>query len=743
MSTREKTIYNALPKLPTYNFPELNEPASHRRRQLCVVGADGTRGVLDAPGARLADAPMEDGCGIPVQVILDHFPDWQTLDDKVLRLFAYYVEQVSESMIEEERVRKVVVHYHLADGTLRLAETPAVVNSGLRKGATVSRFKPENVDIFSLCVGSSLHCRGIDYELVDCDAATREFFEVMGIPQPDALDYPYDKFEASKAPRPMGVKDEQHVEMKRAVEVRAAVLAGTHASLLTTEERAAARGFFENDGNVLRFYAVWDRRQFRIQYYLADNTISIMFDAAPNAGRDTAPVFLRRGKIPKDTCALLRQTETLNRPVGPAPEYVTWADLRTGATVDLNTRPFFIYDCDEHTRQFMAAQGVDMTVCPRPQSEQDDYAASKHRPSKDERESSGRSGSQKRFGASAMVFDESTGDKDPVQMARFAQDVFRFVGRVACPRETDTGRRFIVSYFLSDDTVSVYELVVRNSGHVGGKIFARRTVAGIDSPRKLAVGQVVLLDGVGYALDAMDDRTRRDVEAGMPDNLDDEHFRIADLIATARQAALQRFNRTQDLFRHYASSGTMGLARDNMVEVFADAGLHPSAADMDAVMARVDSDGDGWVSLADFTDRFLAQQFTSDFRPHSTLAALVAVGGDPDAKMVPRGPIRSAEAIAGQATAERQADAAFRKFLTLTEARRTLLTRSFRSVAEGTYDGSLSVTDFVTCVTERLRVPMTEDEVGALVYKFFYLKGLPNWTARRLPFSEVQRLVLL
>ena len=37
----------------------------------------------------------------------------------------------------------------------------------------------------------------------------------------------------------------------------------------------------------------------------------------------------------------------------------------------------------------------------------------------------------------------------------------------------DVGRRFIVSYFLSDDTLSVFEPPQRNSGVIGGKFLER------------------------------------------------------------------------------------------------------------------------------------------------------------------------------------------------------------------------------------------------------------------------------
>lgn len=38
---------------------------------------------------------------------------------------------------------------------------------------------------------------------------------------------------------------------------------------------------------------------------------------------------------------------------------------------------------------------------------------------------------------------------------------------------TDVGRQFIVQYFMADDTISVFEPPVRNSGILGGKFLER------------------------------------------------------------------------------------------------------------------------------------------------------------------------------------------------------------------------------------------------------------------------------
>lgn len=42
--------------------------------------------------------------------------------------------------------------------------------------------------------------------------------------------------------------------------------------------------------------------------------------------------------------------------------------------------------------------------------------------------------------------------------------------------ESDRDRRFIVSYFLADDTVAIFEPPMRNSGIIGGKFLERSVV---------------------------------------------------------------------------------------------------------------------------------------------------------------------------------------------------------------------------------------------------------------------------
>jgi len=52
-----------------------------------------------------------------------------------------------------------------------------------------------------------------------------------------------------------------------------------------------------------------------LHYYLADDTVEIREMFAANAGRDVAPTFLRRGRLPKKVEPLRRPGELVDRTV--------------------------------------------------------------------------------------------------------------------------------------------------------------------------------------------------------------------------------------------------------------------------------------------------------------------------------------------------------------------------------------------------------------------------------------------
>lgn len=55
-------------------------------------------------------------------------------------------------------------------------------------------------------------------------------------------------------------------------------------------------------------------------------------------------------------------------------------------------------------------------------------------------------------------------------------NVLRFMAKMESARPIDENRYFIISYFLCDDTILVYEPPQRNSGIIGGKFLERNRI---------------------------------------------------------------------------------------------------------------------------------------------------------------------------------------------------------------------------------------------------------------------------
>jgi hypothetical protein len=65
-------------------------------------------------------------------------PAWVRHDREVLRFYAYFKEAVHDNPSENFRVRKLVVMFHLDDGTTFVNE-PKVENSGINQGVFLKR----------------------------------------------------------------------------------------------------------------------------------------------------------------------------------------------------------------------------------------------------------------------------------------------------------------------------------------------------------------------------------------------------------------------------------------------------------------------------------------------------------------------------------------------------------------------------------------------------------------------------
>lgn len=249
------------------------------------------------------------------------------------------------------------------------------------------------------------------------------------------------------------------------------------------------------DRKVLRFYAMWDDRdamfgevrKYLIHYYLVDDSVEIRECHQSNDGRDPFPVLLRRGRLPKNRYAVENSfpMAVMELTEHEVKEWFGPADFRVGETLFVNGRKFLVYDCDDFTRQYYMEQfnieqaknlfdadqhvpvgkkAVLPTDKPVPQIR---MSIPPHNGF----------GSLQDSMQNCLSLVPQPPKKDFIKMLENDNLALRYEATMQSSRQEDRDRRFIISYRLADDMISIFEPQQRNSGIIGGKFLERRRIA--------------------------------------------------------------------------------------------------------------------------------------------------------------------------------------------------------------------------------------------------------------------------
>ena len=226
--------------------------------------------------------------------------------------------------------------------------------------------------------------------------------------------------------------------------------------------------FLENDRKVLRFFCCWDdtdsvfgdRREMALHYFLADDTIEIREKIPQNSGRDCAPTFLKREKLPT----------TFNGVKGPGQdlgEYYLDKNLVLGGVINVYGRHVLLCDMDDFTKHYYATKYglTDFTPID---------TAGRAAPARiiEFPEYNGFGSEQDSLGSCISLIPKPP-KKDFKKLMAMDNMVLRFSARFDTAKPIDSDRRFIIYYYLADDKVLVYEPPLRNSGILGGKFMEK------------------------------------------------------------------------------------------------------------------------------------------------------------------------------------------------------------------------------------------------------------------------------
>ncbi|CAH8447582.1 unnamed protein product [Dicrocoelium dendriticum] len=152
-------------------------------------------------------------------------------------------------------------------------------------------------------------------------------------------------------------------------------------------------------------------------------------------------------------------------------EYFAPKDFRIGQSITILGRKFFLYDCDNFTKAWYY-QNFGLTDL-----KPIDVSVKEPEPIKKELPPYNGFGSLEDSLASMKSFMPHPPRMDYAKAVDYATKCLRYEARLDSVRPEDAHRRFILSYHLSDDMISIYETPQRNSGFPGGTYLKRARIA--------------------------------------------------------------------------------------------------------------------------------------------------------------------------------------------------------------------------------------------------------------------------
>jgi len=402
-------------------------------------------------------------------------PQWIKYDRMVLRFFAYFKESVHASQLENYRVRKCVIYFYLEDGSLHIAE-PRIENSGIPQGVFVKRHRVPKADgtvlgLEDLYVGAELSLYSRVFRIVDADDFTRMFYEKeLGAKLGNKEEYPLDPFTKKQTTKPAHFHKMMH-PMKLFMEASK----GKFISQISSTKQ-----FLDYDGKVLRFYCVWsddslygEKRPYIIHYFLADDTIEVVEIQQPNSGRQAFPALLKRQKLPKHAISNNPDLARIGvQGKDEKVEYYTSKDLKVGMTISVFTRELQLVGCDKFTQNYYVTQfGADPEDYHELVVEEEVEEVPKMIPP-----SHNGIGTEEDSLGSFLYLVPKVPKKDFKKLMENDGICLRYSAKFVDPQVEDKDRRFIITFYPSNDTVSVFEKFERNSGFQGGKFMERTRI---------------------------------------------------------------------------------------------------------------------------------------------------------------------------------------------------------------------------------------------------------------------------
>ncbi|XP_052867936.1 EF-hand domain-containing family member C2 [Anopheles cruzii] len=478
---------SGLPFLPGNTFQDIGRRKFHKshhfdqRNHVCIL-VDAKRPGIGGKPLLETDTPDYELPSLYPPRYAPSRPSWLEYDRQVLCFHGYFQE--------EHQVRKVRILYYLEDETMQISE-PRTLNSGIPQGCLVTRqriprpppYDGEFTSLLDLNINHTVQLFDRVYTVTGCDEFTRRFLNRLGVSVPGPVEQPTDPA----------------TELRKQQD--SAKLAKLPAYKIDTLGK-----FLQYDRKVLRFKGLWDDRasvfgdvhELEVLYHLSDETIEIKEKLPVNSGRDSNGMFLRRGRLPRTFDRLptmganipvtvlnvigggLRGGRYLTDCVGIGKtegDYYRDADLRIGARINVYGRTVLLTGCDQFTESYYReVYGLeDFTPLYGYSASREQFVSSR-RADRELPPFNGW-GTHEDSEGNCLTLEPKPPKIDFRKFVAYDRCSLRFGAQMVSNVRENNDRFFVISYHLSDDTISVYEIPIRNSGFRGGEFIKRRKLA--------------------------------------------------------------------------------------------------------------------------------------------------------------------------------------------------------------------------------------------------------------------------
>lgn len=301
---------------------------------------------------------------------------------------------------------------------------------------------------------------------------------------------------------------------------------------------------------MLTFKAYWDDRKteygyvhhLELNFYLADDTIEIR-EVQAEAGGEPGFLFLKRSKLPKHFENLPQPGESANFTVlnvlshrfllDPLNEKQTMTfyaekDLSIGSTINCYGRDIVIIDCDDFTKEYYGKKyGINVfTPLPMPKEHQPITVTP---PKERELPPWNGFGSYEDSAQNCVSVELKAPFKNFKKFLKYDRHgldshILRFDAKMVSKIPENNERSFILSYYLADDTLAIFEVASRNSGFKtsqflsrtkvflpGEKLFTSKSPPHYQ-PQHMFIGANLLINGFHFILVGADEYALRYME---------------------------------------------------------------------------------------------------------------------------------------------------------------------------------------------------------------------------------------